>query len=98
MVKLPVEQPRNQHFPVTPTNIRILEITPSSRASNYGKWLCAHFLLFENVSFYEERMYFLYDTHHGTVFSTFSSVSRLKMEMKTCQFGAILDSATRSTS
>ena len=43
-------------------------------------------------------MYFLHDTHHGTVFSTSSSVFWTKMEMKTCQFGNILDSATRSTS
>ena len=30
----------------TPTNIRIIEITPSARASYSGEWLCAHLLLF----------------------------------------------------
>ena len=42
-------------------------------------------------------MYFLHDTHHGTIFSTFSLISRQKMKMKTCQFSTILYLATRST-
>ena len=40
---------RNQHFLVTPTNIWIIEIMPSSRASNFGKWLCANFLMFDKT-------------------------------------------------
>ena len=40
---------RNQHFPVTPTNIQIIEIRPSSRAIDSGKWLCAHLLLFDKT-------------------------------------------------
>ena len=43
-------------------------------------------------------MYFLHDTHHGTLFSTFSLLSWPEMEINTCQFGAISDSATHSTS
>ena len=39
----------NQYFPVTPANIRIKEITPSSQASDSGKGLCAHFLLIEKT-------------------------------------------------
>ena len=42
-------------------------------------------------------MHFLHDTHYGTMFPNFF-ISRPKMEMKTCQFGTISDSATRSTS
>ena len=36
--------------------------------------------------------------HNAHYFSTFSSISRPKMELKTCQFRTILDSALRSTS
>ena len=45
MVKLPAEIPLNQYFSVTPANIWIKIITPSSQASDSGKGLCAHFLL-----------------------------------------------------
>ena len=47
---------------------------------------------------YDENMNFLYDTHHGTVLSAFSSISWPKTEMKTCRFGDISDSYMRSTS
>ena len=50
------------------------------------------------MSFYEERMYFLYDTRYGSVFSTFSYIFWPKMEKKTFQYADFLDSATRSTS
>ena len=43
-------------------------------------------------------MYFLYDTHHSTVLSTFSYIYRLKIKMKMCQFRTISDSSTRSAS
>ena len=38
---------QNQHFTVTPINIRIIEIMPSLWASDSGKRICAHLLLFE---------------------------------------------------
>ena len=60
--------------------------------------MCAFASIWQNVLFNEKHMYFLNDTHHGTTFSTFSSLYRPKMEMKTCRFGDILYSATRSTS
>ena len=68
------------------------------QAINSGKRLCAHLLVFDKTPFYEDHMYFLHDTHHGTLFSTFSSIYRPKMETKTGQFRTISDSATRSTS
>ena len=37
---------KKQNFQVAPANIQIIEITPLSQARNYGKQLCAHFLLF----------------------------------------------------
>ena len=43
-------------------------------------------------------MYFLHDTHHGTVFTTFYLIYWLEIKVKTCQFGNILDLTTRSTS
>ena len=43
-------------------------------------------------------MYFLHDTRHGTVFTTFSLIYWLDIKKKTCQFGNILDLTTRSTS
>ena len=89
---------KNHLFPGTPTNIRIIEITPSLQARDSGNRLCAHLLLFENVSFYEKRMYLLHDTHHGTGFSVFSLTSQRKMKIKMCQFGAISGLATRSIS
>ena len=49
---------QNQHFPVTPTNMQIIEITPSLQDSDSSKQLCANFLL----PFYVEYMYFLHDT------------------------------------
>ena len=44
---------------------------PSLWASDSCKRLCAHLLL----PFYEERMYFLHDTHHGTVLHLFLDFS-----------------------
>ena len=38
---------KNHLFPGTPTNIRIIEITPSLQARDSGNRLCAHLLLFE---------------------------------------------------
>ena len=60
--------------------------------------MCAFASVWKNLSFYEEHNYFLHDTHNGTVFSNFSSIYWPRMEMKTCQFGTISDSAARSTS
>ena len=40
---------RDQHFPVTPTSILIIEITPSSRSSDPHKQLCAHLFLFDKT-------------------------------------------------
>ena len=44
---------------------------PSLWSSDSCKRLYAHLLL----SFYEERMYFLHDTHHGTVIHLFLDFS-----------------------
>ena len=40
---------QKQHFPVTPTNIRITEIPPLSRASDNGNRLCVRLLLFDKM-------------------------------------------------
>ena len=40
---------QHQHFPVTHVNIKIIETTPLSRASDHGKKLCAHLLLFDKT-------------------------------------------------
>ena len=99
MVKLLVELPQEPALSSHPhEHMNNIKIKPSSRAIDSGKWLCAHLIIFENVSCYEERMYFLRDTHHGTVSSTFPLISRPKMKVKTCQFGVISGLATRSTS
>ena len=85
MVKFPVDISLKQALYSHPTNIKIVEITPSLRVSDYGKRLYAHLFL----SFDEEHMYLWHDTHHVTVFSIFSLMYRPKTEMKTCQFGTI---------
>ena len=59
--------------------------------------MCICFCL-KNVSFYEECMYLLHDTNHGTFPSTFYLIYWPKMKMKTCQFRNISDLAMRSTS
>ena len=98
MVKLPVKLPSKPALSIHPTNIQIIEITPSSRASDYGKQVCAHLLLFHNTYHLWSAHIFLHDTQHGTVLPTFSLISLPKMKMKTCRFRNISDSATCSTS
>ena len=49
MVKLPVELPSKSALSSHPTNTRIIEITPSLRASDSGQQVCAHLLLFHNT-------------------------------------------------
>ena len=40
---------QNQHFPLTHTNIRIIEITPSLWARDSGKRLCVHSRMFDKT-------------------------------------------------
>ena len=55
MVKLPVKLLQNQHFLVTPINIRIIEITPSFPASDSGKQLCVYLILFDKTYHFKKR-------------------------------------------
>ena len=41
---------QNQHFPLTHTNIRIIEITPSLWARDSGKRLCVHSRMFDKMN------------------------------------------------